>query len=224
MTYDASRTRKIEYLNIEEMNQLAEYLLNDLNYHFTSRYMIILAIFTGMRLGEIQALTWHDVNFNFKSLSISKAWNEQLKEFKDTKTDGSNRIIRINQTVLGMLKKLKADQQPQSEKGQIFINQFDTVPTSDAVNKTLRSALTHLNIKRSGFHFHSLRHTHVAYLLANHVELYLISKRLGHTDMTTTIRTYSYLIDEYKIAGDDEIENVLDQIGEAPKNEFVKKA
>lgn len=213
LVFDPNKTRKIDYLNIDEMNRLTNYLLSGINHHYTSRHMILLAIYTGMRLGEIQALTWSDINFNFKTISVNKAWNEIDQEFKDTKNEGSNRIIRINQTILNLLTELKNFRCPKSNKEQIFINQFNTVPTSDAVNKTLRNTFKALRMKKQGFHFHSLRHTHVAYLLANHVELYIISKRLGHTDMTTTIRTYSYLIDEYKVLGDDQIENVLDNIG-----------
>lgn len=221
--YDPERTRQIDYLNIKEMNLLVEYLKKDLNYHYSSKYMIILAVYTGMRLGEVQALTWKDINFNFKTISISKAWDEDLREFKDTKNEGSNRRIRINDAIINIFSKLKMQKNVQFENDQVFLNQFDTIPTSGAVNDVLRSALKALELKKQGFHFHSLRHTHVAYLLANHVELYLISKRLGHTDMTTTIRKYSYLIDEYKLQGDNEIESVLDKIGSKPKSAKTKK-
>lgn len=215
--YDPGKTRKIEYLNLDEMNTLADYLIHHLNYHFTSRHMILLAIYTGMRLGEIQALTWADVNFNFRAINIDKAWNETTQEFKDTKTEGSNRIIRINQPVIDMLRELKSCVQPETSSDMVFLNQFFTIPTSDAVNKTLRSVLKTKEISKKGFHFHSIRHTHVAYLLSKHVDLYLIAKRLGHKDMTTTIRTYSYLIDEYKVSGDDEIEAALNEIASSQK-------
>lgn len=223
VSFDPTKTRRIEYLNIGEMKRLTQYLLKGLNYHYTSRPMILLAIYTGMRLGEIQALTWADINFNFKTITINKAWNETKLEFKDTKTDGSNRIIRVNKIILNMLQGLKSFRQPNSENEQIFVNQFQTVPTSDAVNKALRSALTDLEIDKKGFHFHSLRHTHVAYLLSQNIDLYLISKRLGHKDMTTTIRIYSYLIDEYKRTGDDEIEKALSKIEKTTVDEKDKK-
>lgn len=66
----------------------------------------------------------------------------------------------------------------------VFENQYHTVPTSNAVNKTLRECLSQLNIKRKNFHFHSLRHSHVAFLLSQGIDLYVISQRLGHSDMT----------------------------------------
>ncbi|HIZ96713.1 MAG TPA: tyrosine-type recombinase/integrase [Candidatus Ligilactobacillus excrementavium] len=48
------------------------------------------------------------------------------------------------------------------------------------------------------FHFHSLRHFHVAYLLFQGIELYTISKHLGHSNMMITAKKYAYLVDEYK--------------------------
>lgn len=91
------------------------------------------------------------------------------------------------------------------------MTQFGTIPTSNAVNKVLRNLLTELNINRENFHFHSLRHSHVALLLANGIDLYAISKRLGHSDIRTTSNTYAYLIDEYKKKTDNKITSALDE-------------
>lgn len=212
LVYDKKRTRSVDYLSIQDMETLCNYLIESLNHHFTSKYMILTALYTGARLGEIQALTWEDINFNFKTITINKAWHETDYQFKDTKNESSKRIIRVNQRLLDILEELK-----QNKTKMVFENQYQTIPTSSAVNKTLRESLATCLINRQGFHFHSLRHTHVAYLLANHVELYIIAKRLGHSDITTTSRVYSYLIDEYKIQSDNQIESVLDQINSTNK-------
>lgn len=211
IVYDAKKTKKIEYLNIDEMNQLANYLIDNLNPHFTSKYMILTAIYSGMRLGEIQGLTWNDINFKFKTISINRSWNENSREFQPTKNESSVRILRVNQELMDILHELKTAVNG-TNKDQVFTNQFKTVPTSSAVNKALREFMQACNIERKGFHFHSLRHTHVAYLLANETDLYAISKRLGHSDIGTTSRVYSYLIDEYKVRTDNMIESVLDKI------------
>lgn len=211
LVFDKRRTRSTEYLNIKEMTALTNYLFKTINYHFTAKYMILLAIYTGMRLGEIQGLKWKDINFKFKAISIKRAWNETEKEFKETKNESSVRIIRINSDIINLLQTLHNQIHPKNND-QIFLNQYHTVPTSSAVNKTLTKCLNEIDINRSGFHFHSLRHTHVAYLLAHNIDIYVISKRLGHSDVGTTTRVYSYLIDEYKARTDNEIETILDKI------------
>ena len=92
----------------------------------------------------------------------------------------------------------------------MFIDQFGTIPTSGPLNDKLREIMAELNIKKENFHFHSLRHSHVALLLANGIDIYAISRRLGHNDITTTINTYAYLIDEYKNKSDKDILKALD--------------
>lgn len=212
VVFDKTRTQQIEYLNIAQMKKLVEYVGNSLNPHFTSKYMILLAVYTGMRLGELQGLQWRDINFNFKTISVRRAWSDVEDGFKETKNKSSIRTIRVNDDILNYFRSLKQSVDPESSKQQVFLNQYGTVPTSNAVNKTLRESLKKINVEKRGFHFHSLRHTHVAYLLANQIDLYAISKRLGHSDIGTTSRVYSYLIDEYKAKTDTEIENALKQI------------
>lgn len=212
IVYDEKRTQKIEYLNIAEMQQLVEFVSGSLNPHFTSKYMINLAVYTGMRLGELQGLEWHDINFNFKTISIRRAWSEVEHDFKSTKNESSKRIIRVNSDALTPLCDLKEVIKPENDKQQVFLNQYGTVPTSNAVNKTLRESFKAIGLVKKGFHFHSLRHTHVAYLLANQIDLYAISKRLGHKDIGTTSKVYSYLIDEYKAKTDNQIDSVLSNI------------
>ncbi|MFD1465613.1 tyrosine-type recombinase/integrase [Lapidilactobacillus mulanensis] len=72
--------------------------------------------------------------------------------------------------------------------------------------------LKELKIKRNRFHFHICRHTHVANLLSQGIELYAISKRLGHNDITVTSKVYSYLIEEYRVKTDSQIVTALDVI------------
>lgn len=208
LVFNKNRERKVEYLNIDEIKHIIRYLSANHNRHYTSKYMILTALFTGARLGEIMALKWNDINFNFKTISINKSWNYQEGGgFKDVKNKSSNRTIRVDSHFLKILSELK-----QNNKEMVFTDQYGTIPSSVAVNKTLRGVLKLLGIKKRGFHFHSLRHSHVAYLLANHMDIYAISKRLGHSDISTTLKVYAYLIEEYKAQTDSQIENLLDDL------------
>nr|WP_283581813.1 Arm DNA-binding domain-containing protein [Ligilactobacillus hohenheimensis] len=73
LAFNKDKTRSIEYLNIDDMQKLCDYLIQTRNRHFTGKYMILTALLTGARLGEIQALTWNDINFQFKTIEINKA-------------------------------------------------------------------------------------------------------------------------------------------------------
>lgn len=205
---DRSRAWRVEYLSVAEIKALIKYLTKHLNPCYTSSYMILTAIYTGMRKEEIQALTWTDVDFVQSTISINKAYDERAHQFKTTKTDSSNRVIKVNPELLQTLKQL----QKNTSSVMIFRNQFGTIPTSNALNAKLRKSLKAIHASKSGFHFHSLRHSHVALLLSNGVDIYAISKRLGHSNITTTANTYAYLIDEYKNKTDQKIVKILQNL------------
>lgn len=209
LTANKDREVKVDYLNMKEIQQLIHATQDGIKKRrYTSRYMILTAIYTGMRLSEIQALTWNDIDFSHHNIDINKSWNAKKKEFKPTKNESSKRIIKINSKLTKLLRQLQVG----SQSNMVFVNVFGDIPTSNAVNKTLKSLLEGLNIHRKGFHFHSLRHSHVALLLAHGVDLYAISKRLGHSSTATTSKIYAYLIDEYKNKTDRQIIDVLDNI------------
>jgi len=217
IVFDKKRTRKIQYLNVEELKRLMQYLYTTRNFHFTSKYMIITALLTGMRPGEVGGLKWEDINFNFRTLTLKQSWNETSKNFEPLKNATSYRTIRIADWLIGLLNELPKD----DKLGRVFANQYHTIPTSNAVNTVLKKALVENNIERQGFHFHSCRHSHVAYLLSQGIDLYAISKRLGHADMVVTGRIYAYLIDEYKAKTDTQIVNSLQDI--LPLERAIKK-
>ncbi|WP_278390559.1 tyrosine-type recombinase/integrase [Lactobacillus acetotolerans] len=84
--------------------------------------------------------------------------------------------------------------------------------SSSAVNQFLRRTLDQGNIHKQDFHFHSLRHTHVAYLLSKGVDISAISKRLGHANIATTLKIYAQLLKEYENNQNDKILKSLNQL------------
>lgn len=178
--------------------------------------MLLTIIYTGMSPGKIRVLTWDGIDFHHLEIHITKSWdydNNKIINYdsneinKETKNKTSTRVIKVDQKPLDILKQLKV-----SNHQRLFIDDAVTIPTSNAVNKVLRKQLGKLGIKKKGFHFHSLRHTHVALLLFKGVDLYSISKRLGHSNMSITANTYAYMLDELKQKSDGQIVKMLDEI------------
>lgn len=210
LVFDPARTRKIDYLSLEELKRLTSLCLSGRQKRYTSRYMILTAIMTGMRIGEIMALTWDDINYQRQTITVNKTWDYQNGGgFKSTKNDSSNRTIYVTQQLLDWLSELK-----ENNSDMVFENARGQIPTSAAANNTLRALLKQAEINKPSFHFHSLRHTHVAYLLSKGIDIFVISKRLGHSDLSTTTDTYAYLIHEYQQTQINEIKKNLTLLAE----------
>lgn len=77
---------------------------------------------------------------------------------------------------------------------------------------TLHHILDECDIDVPVFHFHSLRHSHVALLLNAGVDIYTISQRLGHSRFDITLNTYAYLIDEQKKRNDKKVIKALEKL------------
>lgn len=203
---DASK--KIKYLNLNEIKRLKKELMKARNPAYTSTYLILAALYTGARLGELSALHWSDISFETSEISITKSWNENRRKMSKTKTPSSVRIIKVNKWLLNLLSELKIN-----HNDFIFATKRTGLPpTSCGVNDTLRYYLHKAGINKPGYHFHSLRHSHVAYLRSQGIKWEPISKRLGHANIEVTIKTYAYLMDEDRDKQEDKIVSSLDKL------------
>lgn len=209
LIYNKNNTRNPEYLSANEISLFRDKLISGLNPHYTSRYMILTALYTGFREGEVQGLTWDNIDFERQTITINKQWKEKEKRLRKCKTKSSNRTIKVNPILLDFLKQLKAN-----GTRMVFENCWGKIPTSTALIKEIRKILAECGLKKRHFSFHSLRHVNVAYLLAKlgTDKIDIISKRMGHSNIKITLSVYAYLIDEFKDKGEEEAVDVLAEI------------
>ncbi len=180
--------KKLKYLNQYELHKLLDDL--DLSAELNLDWLILLIAKTGMRFSEALALTPKDFDFTHQMLSVSKTWDYKNKEggFLLTKNKSSVRKIPLDwQTVMqfsGMLKSLPEDQ-------PIFV-------TKRVYNSTVNDILTRhcKNAEIPVISVHGLRHTHASLLLFAGVSIASVSRRLGHSNITTTQKTYLHIIQE----------------------------
>lgn len=206
--FNPDNERTIDYLEYDELVKLTKKVASKLNPNFTSRYIILTAIYTGARIGEILALTWNDIDFKNNTLTINKSWDYHYGTgFKPPKTPTSNRTISVSPLLLGWIKELKSN-----NNEMVFANMYGSLPKPDAVNKTLRGLLKECGLNKRNFHFHSLRHTYVAYLLYHGIDIYVISRRLGHADISVTVKRYAYLLDKHNEQETTKINNALESL------------
>ncbi|VMD41197.1 Integrase, catalytic core, phage [Streptococcus pneumoniae] len=187
----------ISFWSVEEFKEFRKLITND---EISYDLFFTIAFFTGMRMGEILALNWYDVNLITSTIHITKTayFVNNVNHINSTKTRAGTRLITINNKLTEMLSDWKEKQEDllkeftkDTESLQI-IQSTPIAITKNMVDKKFKQILSRNNNLKK-IRIHDLRHSHAS-LLINQGEDYLVVKeRLGHASITTTIDTYSHL-------------------------------
>jgi integrase len=199
----------------------------------TSTYLpMMLAYHCGLRLGEAFAVTWDNVDFDNKTITIDKQlqWHDEKKVWYLTPPKyNSSRIIDIDQFVLNLLNELRAEQAANKE----FYDEFYTTlhyNEQDGINTSSGEVIDFINVYENGgfiqprtmqhtstvihefcptFNFRSLRHTHCTRLLEAGLPLKYVQERLGHKNINVTMNIYNHLTRNQAEQGKKALEDVF---------------
>lgn len=179
--------KKQKFLTQYELHKLIDEL--NLTSGLNMDWLILLIAKTGIRFSEALALTPKDFDLSHQMLSISKTWNYKGDGgFLPTKNDSSVRKIPLDwQTVIQFAEIIKT----LPEDKPIFVN-------GNIYNSTINGLLSR-HCKKAEIPvitIHGLRHTHASLLLFAGVSIASVARRLGHSNMTTTQKTYLHIIQE----------------------------
>ena len=181
------REKKTKYLNQYELHKLLDDL--DLSETINMDWLILLIAKTGMRFSEALALTPKDFDLTHQLLCVSKTWDYKGKGgFLPTKNQSSIRKIPLDwQTVIQFASLVKSlpDDKPIFVRGKVY---------NSTINDILARHCTHASIPVISVH--GLRHTHASLLLFAGVSIASVARRLGHSNITTTQKTYLHIIQE----------------------------
>ena len=181
------RPKKHKYLNQFQLQTLISTLTLEDKVNWD--YFILLVAKTGIRFSEALALTPEDFDFRRQTISINKTWDYKGNEgFSPTKNFTSNRKVQIDwQTVIQFSQLVK--ELPQDKP--IFVN-------GKVYNSTANSKLERLckQCEIPVISIHGLRHTHASLLLFTGVSIASVARRLGHSSINTTQKTYLHIIQE----------------------------
>lgn len=183
----APREKKIKYLNQFELHTLLVHL--QLTPEINWDWFIFIIAKTGMRFSEALALTPKDFDFPHQSLIVNKTWDYKGSGgFLPTKNKSSVRKIQLDwQTIIKFSELIRdlPEDEPIFVKGPVY---------NSTVNDRLERYCKDLGIPVISIH--GLRHTHASLLLFAGVSIASVARRLGHTSMTTTQKTYIHIIQE----------------------------
>ena len=193
----------INYLSAEEFKILQHWLYGQKDEIANNQLILsyLIAIETGMRFGEIVALMFSDVDYEHNTINIDKSYSQLLKSVTDPKNTSSIRVV----TITSKLSRVISEYEKIANKPNIF----DLPIYGGAVGKDLSRITSALNIQN--IKFHGLRHSHVSFLLHNDVDIAYISKRVGHSNVTTTLSIYAHILKEKEKAQDNVVKKLMEK-------------
>jgi integrase len=183
----APKEKKPKYLNQFELQKMLSVL--NLNATLNWDWLILLIAKTGLRFSEALALTPCDFDFAHQMLSVNKTWNYKGDGgFLPTKNLSSVRKVQIDWQMVIQISELIRDL---PKEDPIFIQ-------GRVYNSTINGVLERYcrKAKVPVISIHGLRHTHASLLLFAGVSIASVARRLGHSSMTTTQKTYLHIIQE----------------------------
>ena len=210
--YDGEKKYKAIPIDIREK------FINALDNHAFLKPFCFTMMFAGLRTGEALALTWEDVNFEERTIHVArsitlmpkfdKAGNilTRITVLSDTKTTCSIRTVPMPDILLDTLgyykqfKKILGEQYKSNlvdKNSLVFGNNDGTLRTYAGTKKIFYRFLEKYNLKDTGIHFHSLRHTYSNILFEENQNPKVIQALLGHKSVTTTLTTYNSVDKSY---------------------------
>lgn len=193
--------------------------LEDLSVEETKyKVAIILTVFTGVRLGELMGLEWQDIDFKNGIISINRS-SQYLSDMgiftKTPKTESSIREIAIPEFIVSLLEEYKLWYEEQkSIYGELWTNsdrlfvQADGKPMHpSSISKWFVRYVSTIGLPV--INFHGLRHTNASLLVAQNVDIAVISARLGHAQISTTLDFYVHPLLSHNRKAGYALENLL---------------
>lgn len=189
---DAPRPRKKE---IQAVDEASLWGIIEAARGSTIYIGIVLAAATGMRLGEVCALAWGDVDLENRTVYVHRSL-EQIGtnvRVKGTKTDRGRWVVLPEWAVVELARHKEEQEQRKSagryrDHGLVFANKNGTPRKIQSVSRQFKRC-------NFGVTFHGLRHSHASILGRKGIPLATISKRLGHSNVTTTANTYTHVFE-----------------------------
>ncbi len=208
--YPRDTKKEMRVLTPEEQTRLVRYLLQDMN---RTRFGILLALFTGLRIGEICALRWADISFQNRTIHVHQTMQrlQNLGHNSDSKTkvtigdvksSASDRIIPLTEYTMSLCKQMQVE----NRQAYILTGSTEFYLEPRKLQYHLKKYTQACGLE--GVHFHTLRHTFATRCIEVGFEIKSLSEVLGHSSSKITLDRYVHSSLELKRANMDKLANI----------------
>lgn len=188
--------KKMECFSLSEQRKIEEYVLKS---PYDKRIGVLICLYTGMRIGELMALRWSDVDFEKCVITVNATCRDGfesgrvIKILDLPKTVTSKRTIPVPRQIMPYLRRLKI-----KGSGEYVISNEGRMLTVRGYQKTFTIMLRRLGIEHRGFH--ALRHTFATRALECGMDVKTLADILGHKNPNVTLNRYAHSMMEHKVA------------------------
>lgn len=188
------KQKSVSCFTVTEQKKIEQAVLSDKRSKILG---IVVCLYTGLRIGELLALTWADIDLQKGLLTVNKTCHDGKLNGKfgriidEPKTESSKRVIPIPKQLIHTLKELK-----KTEKSEYVVSQNGQPVTIRSYQRSFSLLLEKLNIPHKGFH--SLRHTFATRALECGMDVKTLAEILGHKNATVTLNRYAHSLMEHK--------------------------
>lgn len=189
------RTGKVSCFTKAEQKKIEGYILAEGR---PLLFGILLCLYSGLRIGELLALTWDDVDFQRGTVLVTKScrdsWAESryVKVIDTTKTPSSERVIPLPRQLIRYMRALRN----RTKSRYVVAGKGEYGAEIRSYQRTFACVLRRLGIEHRGFH--ALRHTFATRALEVGMDVKTLSEILGHRDPSVTLRRYAHSLIEHK--------------------------
>lgn len=210
--------RKVRALSTEEQAKLVDILLTDKSIKYFPQMLI--SMFTGMRMGEVNALTINDINTKFNFINVDKTITrkEHGRAFVNTspKTAKGNRQIPINTMVKPIIDQVLSGYVPTADN-MLFHTSSNSIVTTNQVSMEYQRVFDKYSVLdktiKGDVTLHSLRHTYATRCIEGGMPPKVLQTLLGHTDIRITLDTYSGVFENFQSENVAKVDSYLDKLG-----------